>query len=450
MKFDTIKNPNYVATIIRVAALEDLEGLDNLKGLRIFGMQALVSKDVQVGDIGVLFSTEVQLSEAFAKANNLHRHSDRNADQTKTGYLDDNRRVKAIKLRGHRSDSLFMSLDAFSYLGIKPSEFNVGDTFDSIGGKEILRKYLIREPRENKGTQAKVRRVDLKVFPMHIDSENYWRNAHKIPQDAPVVVTQKLHGTSVRYGNVPVLRTKGFIERLVNKLGFPTLETEHKFVVGSRTVVKSIDLSAEEGKEHYYGDGDIWTKYADDHNLKDVIPAGYLVFGELVGWTPSGQPIQPNYTYDVPQPIKIAEGITSKYAALYVYRVATVTESGVVTDLSWPAAKAFAHGAGLKTVPEFRTAIHTDITVDDYLDKRFYDWQTEDWAIDVTVYGEQQTGDVMVPLSGGKELVDEGVCVRYDGPNGIYILKAKSPIFLGHESKMLDESAADVESEEAA
>jgi hypothetical protein len=58
MKYDTIKNPNYVATVIRVPALADLDGLDNLKALQVYGMQALVGKDTEVGSIGVLFSTD--------------------------------------------------------------------------------------------------------------------------------------------------------------------------------------------------------------------------------------------------------------------------------------------------------------------------------------------------------------------------------------------------------
>lgn len=430
MKYDAIKNPNYVATIIRVAALEDLEGLDNLKGLRVFGMQALVSKDVQVGDVGVLFSTEVQLSQGFAAANNLHRHTNLNMDPTQKGYLEDSRRVKAIKLRGHRSDSLFMPLTAFAYLGIKPDEFTVGDVFDSINGNEILRKYMIKEPGINKGPQARVRRVDLKVFPEHIDSENYWRNSHKIPQDAPIVITQKIHGTSVRYGTVPVARDKGFIERLLNRLGFPTVDTEYRFVVGSRKVVKSIDGEAESaGKQHFYAD-DLWSVYADTHRLSEVIPPGYLVYGELVGWTPEGAPIQPNYTYDLPQ----GESV------LYVYRVATVTPSGVVTDLSWPATKAFARGIGLDTVPELWTTMHEGFEPDSWMDKNYYD----DW---VAGAGDGWP-DMPVPLSD-PDSVDEGLCIRYDGPNGIYILKAKSPIFLGHESALLDTGEADIESEES-
>ena len=84
MKYDEIKNPSYVATVVQIAALEDLEGLDNLKSFRAFGMQTLVSKDLPLGTIGVLFSTEVQLSEAFARENNLHRHTNLNNDPTVT------------------------------------------------------------------------------------------------------------------------------------------------------------------------------------------------------------------------------------------------------------------------------------------------------------------------------------------------------------------------------
>lgn len=432
MKFDTIKNPNYVGTVVRVAALADLEGLDNLKALQVYGMQALVSNDVEVGTIGVLFSTESQLSSEYAAANNLHRHSNLNKNPKETGYLEDSRRVKAIKLRGHRSDSLFMPLSSFAYLGVKESDFTVGDTFDSINGHEILRKYYIKEPKLNNGPQARIKRVDLKVFPLHIDSENYWRNADKIPQHMPVVVTQKLHGTSVRYGKVPVQADPKWFNKLAGYFGFGlgTPKFDYKFVVGSRMVVKSIDGEAESaGKEHFYAE-DLWSRYAAEHNLADLIPDGYIVYGELVGFTPDGAPIQKDYTYEA----------EPKQAQLYIYRVATVTPSGVVVDLPWPAVKAFATGIGVKYVPEIWTTLHRDFTADDWTDIVYYNvWSDND---------AQPGADVPVRLSNVKT-VDEGVCVRYDGPNGIYILKAKSPIFLGHESKMLDEGAEDVESEEA-
>lgn len=260
MKFDPIKNPEYVATVVSVAAedLRPLEGLDNLVALTRFNMQALVSKDTEPG-LYLLFSTEVKLSEAFTAANNLYREAGLNADKTKTGYLEQNRRVKAIKLRGHRSDSLLMPVSALAYLiGVEVLDLAEGDVFDSIDGQEVCRKYVVKEAKPGAGKQAKarVRRVNAKVFPEHLDSENYFRNSHKIAANAHVTVSQKLHGTSVRYGNVPALVDQTWWERLLRR----PRRTAHQLVVGSRRVVKSVGLKADDGKQHFYEDGDVWTR----------------------------------------------------------------------------------------------------------------------------------------------------------------------------------------------
>jgi RNA ligase len=430
MSYPTPKNPNYVATVISVPPLESVEGLDNLLALRMLGMQALVGRDTQPGTLGLLFSTEVQLSEEFAKQNNLHRHSDLNADQTKVGYLEDSRRVKAIRLRGVRSDSLFLPLSSLDYLRLKntPRE---GDVFDVIDGHEICKKYQIKEPKEFNGPKARVRRVDLAQFPTHLDTENWWRNEHKVPDNAHVVITQKLHGTSVRLGRVLVNDEKpSLLTRLASRLGVNVKTDRYRFVVGSRMVVKSVDLSAEEGKTHYYGEDDVWTQYADTHRLSDKVPDGFLVYGELVGYTPSGKIIQPKYAYE-----------QSNDAKLYVYRVAVVLPNGRTVDLSWPEVRTFCEERGLATVPQLGTGIKGVIgpLIDGMMDGNY----RERWLA-----GDNYD---QAPVALSHEgTVDEGVCVRYDGPNGVYILKAKSPIFLGHESALLDKGDADIESEESA
>jgi hypothetical protein len=431
VKFDAIKNPNYVATVVRVEEedLRVLDGLDNLRGYTKFGMQSLVSKDTTPG-LHVLFSTEVQLSEAFARANNLYRDTTMNADPTvETGYLEQNRRVKAIKLRQHRSESLLMPLDALSYLlsAKAIASLKEGDVFDSIDGHEVCRKYVIREAKPGSGTQpkARVRRVDEKVFPEHLDSENYFRNAHKVPADAYVVVSQKLHGTSVRYGNVPALAEQKWWERLLRR----PRRTTHRFVVGSRRVVKSVDLTADEGKNHFYADGDLWTRFADEHKIADAVPRDHIVYGELVGFTGSGESIQKDYTY------ACADG----EARLYVYRVAVVTADGRTVDYTPSQMETFCEERGLTPVPVLWAGLHSDFTAEHWLEKRYYD----DWST-----GRHTFLRAPIGLSHPK-LVDEGVCIRYDGPFGTYIVKAKSPSFLEHETKALDAGTVDVEADEA-
>lgn len=435
VKYDAVQNPSYVATVVRVTPddLFALEGLDNLVGYAKFGMQALISKDTEPG-LYLLFSTEVKLSEDFVAANNLYRDSTLNADTTKTGYLETNRRVKAIRLRKHQSDSLLIPVESLAYL-LKPTdliEVCEGDVFDSINGKEVCRKYVVKEAKPGSGTKAKarVRRVDDKVFPEHLDSENYFRNMFKVPDHAHVTVSQKLHGTSVRYGVVPALADRTRWERIKDRvLRRVTKRLEHRFIVGSRRVVKSIDLSAEEGKQHYYASGDLWTSYADKNRLADVIPMNHLVYGELVGWTEDGAAIQKDYTYGLP----VGE------ARLYVYRVAMVTDEGRTVDYSAEQMRAFCEDRGLLVVPTLWAGPHHAFFAKDWLERRYY----AEWV-------NLSADFVMapIPLSDAK-LVDEGVCIRYDGPYGAYVLKAKSPTFVQHETKMLDAGTEDLESAEA-
>lgn len=189
MTFSITGETNYAAQVVRVHKFE-LPGLDNLRGIKVGGYTALISKDVPDGSLLAVFPAESQLSEGFASRNNLFRHSEKNADPTQTGYLEDNRRIRALKLRGHVSSALALSVDVFD------TELSEGDVFDTVNGEVVSQKYYVKPPVTAQAkTQAKIwRRVEDKFLPEHIDTENYWRNAHKIPDDAFITVTQKLHG----------------------------------------------------------------------------------------------------------------------------------------------------------------------------------------------------------------------------------------------------------------
>lgn len=172
---------------------------------------------------------------------------------------------------------------------------------------------------------------------------------------------------------------------------------------------------------HYYKDAegngyDLWT--IEGQKLKDLIPRNTIVYGELIGWTPGGAPIQKNYTYDVPH----------GEAHLYVYRVAVVTNDGHLFDLSWEGVVEFCAERGLKPVVELWHGEHKDFVAEDWLD----------W--DYSTYYPNA-----IPLCK-ESPCDEGVVVRRDGILPL-ALKAKSPVFLGWETKMLDKEVVDIESE---
>ena len=90
-----------------------------------------------------------------------------------------------------------------------------------------------------------------------------------------------------------------------------------------------------------------------------TIPEGYIVYGELVGWTPDGTALQKNYTYHLPV----------GQAELYVYRVAHINSQGVLSDLSWDGVKAFCQARGLKWTPELaRFMTWPEDPLDGYID----------------------------------------------------------------------------------
>lgn len=412
MALTTEHDVNYAAEVVRVKTLVPLEGLDNLRAVPIGGYQALVSKDTPVGTLMVAFIAGAQVSYDVAHALNLHRHEHLNADESKSGYLEDNRRVRAIRLRGHASNALLVTAES---LGV-PEDTPEGTVFTHIDGREVVRKYVVRtresRSQADKQTKRAFRRVDDKFLPQHIDTLNYWRNKHLIPDDAYVTVTQKVHGTSIRLANTIVKRKLSWWERLAQKLGVKVAETEFDHVFGSRKVIKDPNNP---NQNHFYGT-DLWTEVGQHY--AHLIPQNVVVYAEVVGWVDEAKPIQPNYTYRVPRGEQ----------RLLVYRVAVVTGDGGLYDLPWEGVKQFCQARGLEVTPELWSGYHSDFVPEFYLDAK---------------YAPHYPG--ALPLDDDSPC-DEGVCVRWDGGTVPVVLKAKSPIFLGHEEKLLEAEAEDIES----
>lgn len=426
-------NPNYCATVIEVKTLVPIPNADRIQAMPMLGMQAVVGLDTHVGQLGLLFPAGVQLSDEYTKFNNLYREASMNRNpDAPTGFVEEkHRRVKAISLRKARSDALFMPLESLLGCTDRPMDLfdlKEGDTFDYFNGHEICRKY-VRPYRghgqHNQMPSRRATRVDERHFPRHIETTHFLRVAETLAHDERTVITQKLHGTSIRVGHVPVARPpKNFWERIAERYFGITVE-EHMWdlVFGSRKVILDPNNPNQNSFYDYNDDGDdIYTE--EGRKLAGLIPAGYIVYGELIGWSGPETALQKNYTYDCLPGTR----------QLYVYRVAHVNRDGFSADLSWDAVVEFCFATGLNPVPTLGYAtvkeLLTDVGgkpfIETYLDRVF--------SLD---YPQA------VPLSEGSP-VDEGVCIRIEGivPS---IYKAKSPLFQQHESKMLDEGAVDAE-----
>ncbi len=411
MKYEVRGNPNYAAKVIRVRQLQVLEGLDNLRGVPVDGYLALVSKSTPLDSLAVVFPAEAQLSEAFAAEHNLHRDSTLNRDPGAVGYLEKHRRIKAIKLRGYVSSALL--LPAWE------PDMVEGLEFDTINGETISVKY--EPPAKGNPNAPKTPKKD-KLFgevayalPEHPDTAQYLREQHTIPDSKHVIVSQKVHGTSVRVAKVLVEREQTWWQKLLRR----PAQTYWAWAVGSRKVIKTVSGVEKASSDHFY-DSDLWSTVMAPYEA--LVPNGFGLYGEIYGYVPnSSTPIQKGYTYD-------AKPGEAKFIA---YRV---VNHGI--DLGDAAARGWCAERGIAFVPKLWEGPKGEFVAEDWMDRRFREIHA--------LYQCEYYLEDPIPLAKGSP-ADEGVVVRVPGLNPKF-LKVKSPQFFAHESSMLDAGEQDIES----
>lgn len=104
----------YYGYITTIKEIRKHNNADRLQCCTIFGNNVIVDMSYQVGDKVVYFPVDGQLSEEFANENNLVRKKDENGNEC-GGYLDPKKRnIKAIGLRGEKSDGLVLPIEVLN------------------------------------------------------------------------------------------------------------------------------------------------------------------------------------------------------------------------------------------------------------------------------------------------------------------------------------------------
>ena len=260
---------------------------DKMKLADCFGNTICVGLDAAEGEIVVYFPTDGQLSVEFCEHNNLVRKKD-DAGNNIGGYLDpDKRNIKAIKLRGEKSDGLALSLSCLEYTGINFDDLNVGDKIEVVNGHDICCKYIPRSNRKggaNGGNRTRKHKAPIApLFAEHADTEQLAYNLSAFKPGDEIEITLKMHGTSQRTGYFPVLKgyKRTIFDWLFRKEGKPIYDWG--YVSGTRRTV----LENFEGG--YYGDN----AFREQHSklFEGKLNKGEEVFYEVVGFTTTGTPI---------------------------------------------------------------------------------------------------------------------------------------------------------------
>lgn len=318
--------------------------------------QVVVGLDTTDGELGVFFPCDGQLSEEFVLANHLYTESARlklgliNVGIVSFGFFSDKRRVRAQNFRGEKSDGFWCPLSYFNFLPILPYvDLKEGDTFYELGGAKICNKYFTPATMQAQGKIGRKQREN-KCFPKHDVTKQFKHVAESIPTNAVYYITEKLHGTSGRYGYVRDNIDLSWYKRWINKLVPMFGEQEYHYLNGSKNVIleKTIGLG-------YYGTNEFRYKAIENISLHK----GEVLYFEIVGWVGDRPIMEPHPIKDEVKSLRktFGETMTYKYGLLqgscdiYVYRIVHINEDGVVIDLSWPQVTARCKELGLKTVP---------------------------------------------------------------------------------------------------
>ena len=442
----------YKAYITALTNVRKHPNADRLLLADVFGNTVCVSTDYTEGQVGVYFPTDGQLSVEFAEKNNLLRKKD-DAGNNCGGYMDpDKRNVTAIRLRGEKSDGLFLPLSALNYCyahGDASIELRVGDVIDGVvNGHDICQKYIPRT-QHRQGTPSagnKTRKKKVPTAPLfaeHADTEQLAYNLSAFKAGDEIEITLKMHGTSQRTGYLPVLKgyKKSFLDWLFRREGKPVYDWG--YVSGTRRVV----LENYEGG--FYGDN----TFREQHSkmFEGKLNKGETVYYEVVGFTTSGAPIMGSvankkmndkefikkygetttFSYGcAPNGIsKILEWYDEEHTIakkvelvpqsdIYVYRMTMTNEDGFVVEYTPDFMRYRCEQMGVKCVPVFFKGVVPEFADIMYVDKNENDRPDEgeiaytrkmdagEWVMKMA----EQFYDGTDPI--GKTHIREGVVVR--------------------------------------
>ena len=379
----------YTAFITRLKNVRPHPNADRLQMAECFGNTIVVDMSYTDNQLGIYFPADGQVSLEFAEANNLLRKKDENGNNI-GGYMDaDKRNVTAIKLRGEKSEGLFLPLTSLEAFG-DISTLAEGDRITSFNGHEICCKY---NPRRNtrSGNSSKGNRTRKKTVPVaplfaeHADTEQLAYNLGAFKEGDQIEITLKMHGTSQRTGYLPVI--DGYVGPHITHL-IANREGIFKFIKPTKKMIKWAEnnrrplydwgyvsgtrrVVLENFDGGYYGSNAF--REAHSKFFEGKLRKGETVYYEVVGFTHTGAPIMATadnkklndkafikqygktttFSYGCePDGVNYVDGMVPQ-SDIYVYRMTMTNEDGDVVEYTPEFMRYRCEQMGVKTVPVF-------------------------------------------------------------------------------------------------
>lgn len=369
--------------VVKVSKIRNHSNADRLKVATFFENDVIVDLNVKEGDIGIYFPSDLQLGEEYATVNNLVRRKDENGNNV-GGYLDPSKRnITAIKLRGEKSDGLFMPLESLEQF-TDISKLNIGDIINVLNGKVICQKYIPRTNKRARIEHAKKgkKKIETEKFPLfaeHADTEQLAYNLDSFKEGDVCYITLKMHGTSQRTAYTLKEKRKVLPYWLYKIAEFFKIKPKRTWetVTGTRRCVCT-GFTKDTG---YYGDNTFRKQYHD--YFKGKLHKGEEVFYEVLGYVNESTLIMgevsnkktndKEFIKQYGETTKFTYGCKPNESIIRVYRMTMTNEDGYVVEYPTELVRRRCEEMGVEFVPVFEKFIFT--TKEDLMERveKYYD-----------------------------------------------------------------------------
>jgi len=244
--------------VVKIEKIEKHPNADTLSIANFEGMGwncIVKNDDFQVGDLAIYIPIDHIVPDKLIEEYNL-------------SYLKNGARISTVKLRGYISQGLLLNLRGNKFkLGD-----NVAETLDITKWEPPVPGFSAQLGKVNR-----VKRTNSN-FTKYTDIENI-KNYFNVFEDSDeVVITEKIHGTNSRFGNLPIDFSYGnFFTKLKNKIK-AWFTGGYEFVYGSHNVQIGVA-----GRNNDLNGTNVWTKIVKKYNLNKIVPKDYLIYGEIYG-----------------------------------------------------------------------------------------------------------------------------------------------------------------------
>lgn len=394
---------------------------DKLQLATVIGEQVVVDLNAKEGDIVIYFDSNLCLSQQFLHNNNLYSNTELNKDTSAKGYFGKNGRVRAQTFRGEKSYGFvcplyFVNFALYDKIETYTKYYKEGTEFNRVRGIDICQKYVAPLQTKSLSNSQGLKGKKVSLHPKtpmwfkHWDTDKFNKNIDKIPANRLIYIEEKEHGTSWIAFNGQAYKDLNLIEKFLKWLRVDINLLYWMPMHSSRKVM----LTFKPNCYNPYYKGTFRDILFD--KIKDNIYQNESLYGELVGYTDTGGPIQKGFAY----------GCSPGEHSAMLYRITINTLQGKQFDM------------GREYV--YSRAVQLGLRPPTLFEKYYYTGNKEELIKKVESYTDGQSAI-------DSNTLREGVVVWFEDQHGRWAcLKNKSFAFLDQESKAKEkEDFVDIE-----